>query len=136
MINDPHLPSSLKKYQSTYHHVVPFDPKSDKLLLLNFTATNTELNEQLLKDTNGLANYVNKKLKDEMHVTASVAMLNIVHSSTAAATCLMQPQAKNRAACTWESTFGPMQAHQCSHSWAGWCTVLLSIIVLAIMARP
>jgi len=64
MINDPHLPSSLKKYQSTYHHVVPFDPKSDKLLRLNFTATNVELNEQLLQDTDGLANYVSKKLKD------------------------------------------------------------------------
>jgi peptidoglycan LD-endopeptidase LytH len=52
----------LKKYQDTFHPVVPFDAKKDKLLRLDFTAANTELTEEILLDTEQFTTYINKKL--------------------------------------------------------------------------
>jgi murein DD-endopeptidase MepM/ murein hydrolase activator NlpD len=63
MINDPLLASSIKKYQDSFHAVVPFDVKNDRLLRLNFTATNTELTQELLQDSGGLNDYIKRKLK-------------------------------------------------------------------------
>jgi len=63
MINDPLLASSLKKYQNTFHPVVPFNAKKDKLLRMNFTATNTALNDENLKDGDKFASYVTQELK-------------------------------------------------------------------------
>jgi len=62
-MNDPVLAASLKKNQNTFHWVVPFDAKKDKLLRMNFTASNTELTRELLQDTEGLSGYINRKLK-------------------------------------------------------------------------
>ena len=64
MINNPKLASSLKKYQDTFHSVVPFNSKNDKLLQMNFTATNTELNNKELEDENRFAAYIDQKIKD------------------------------------------------------------------------
>src|SRR5438034_988571 len=64
MINNPVLAASLKKYQHTFHPVVPFNAKKDKLLQLNFTATNTELTNQILDDENRFTNYIKQKIKN------------------------------------------------------------------------
>jgi|SRR5205809_566045 len=64
MIYSPLLASSLKKYQNTFHTVVPFNPKNDKLLHMNFTATNTELNNDMVEDSDKFASYIKQKIKD------------------------------------------------------------------------
>ncbi len=63
MINNPQLASSLKKYQNTFHHVVPFNQKKDKLLHINFTATNTELTSNISEDGDKFASYIKQKIK-------------------------------------------------------------------------
>jgi murein DD-endopeptidase MepM/ murein hydrolase activator NlpD len=64
MINNPVLASSLKKYQHTFHEVVPFNSKKDKLLQMNFTATNTELSKINLEDGDQFASYIKQKIKN------------------------------------------------------------------------
>jgi murein DD-endopeptidase MepM/ murein hydrolase activator NlpD len=64
MINDPKLASSLKKYQNTFHTVVPFNSKKDKLVQMNFTATNTELNNTVLEDGDQFVSYIKQKIKN------------------------------------------------------------------------
>ena len=64
MINNPKFASSLKKHQSTFHTVVPFNAAKDKLLQMNFTATNTELNNKELEDANKFAAYIEQKIKN------------------------------------------------------------------------
>lgn len=64
MINTPALASSLKKYQDTFHNVVPFNKKTDKLVHMNFTATNMELNSEILEDDNRFSNYISQKIKN------------------------------------------------------------------------
>jgi murein DD-endopeptidase MepM/ murein hydrolase activator NlpD len=63
MINNPKLASSLKKYQNTFHAVVPFNHEKDKLLQMNFTATNRELTNLNLEDGNQFASYIKQKIK-------------------------------------------------------------------------
>ena len=64
MINNPALASSLKKYQHTFHTVVPFDSKKDKLSLMNFTATNTDLKNINVGDGDQFASYIKQKIKN------------------------------------------------------------------------
>ena len=64
MISNPVLASSFKKYQDTFHNVVPFNAKNDKLLHINFTSTNPELNNGILEDANRFESYVKQKIKD------------------------------------------------------------------------
>jgi murein DD-endopeptidase MepM/ murein hydrolase activator NlpD len=52
---------SIKKYKGTFHPVVPYE-KADKFLLLEFTNKNTELTDEILKDTNLFTKYINSKL--------------------------------------------------------------------------
>lgn len=63
MTNNLKLASSLKKYQNTFHNVVPFDSKKNKLLRMNFTATNMELNNTTLEDGDKFALYIKQKIK-------------------------------------------------------------------------
>lgn len=51
----------LREHAVTFHPVVPFE-KSDKLLLLDFTAANIELTDETLSNTNLFMRYVNEKL--------------------------------------------------------------------------
>lgn len=46
-----------------YGHVVPFDPAKDKLLLLDFTTANKELNDEVLGDVRNFSQYINEKLQ-------------------------------------------------------------------------
>lgn len=45
-------------------NIVPFDPVTDKLLLLDFTAANTALTEDIVNDTHRFSIHINQKLKD------------------------------------------------------------------------
>ena len=56
------LTSLLRASASLFSRVVPFSPGKDKLLLLDFTADNTELTETVLQDTKLFTNYINNQL--------------------------------------------------------------------------
>lgn len=55
----------LKKYQDTFHPVVPFEPANDKLIPLDFTANNKEITEVILSNTENFTTYVNQKITAE-----------------------------------------------------------------------
>jgi murein DD-endopeptidase MepM/ murein hydrolase activator NlpD len=52
----------LQAYAGFFHQVVPFE-QEDKLLLMDFTAKNTELTADIVNDTNRFIQYINAKLK-------------------------------------------------------------------------
>ncbi len=52
----------LKPYKSSFYPVVPFQ-KGDKLLLSDFTGRNTELTDEILKDTSLFTRYINSRLE-------------------------------------------------------------------------
>ena len=52
----------LTQHRSEFAPVVPLE-KTDKMLRMDFTAANTELTEEVLKDTNQFIRYVNEKLQ-------------------------------------------------------------------------
>lgn len=64
MIYHSKLVSSLKKYQNTFHTVVPFNHREDKLLQMNFTATNTDLKNLNPEDGDQFASYIKQKIKN------------------------------------------------------------------------
>lgn len=53
----------LRKYQTTFHPVVSFAPKKDKLLQLDFAASNKTLTKEIFNNTNKFSTYINDKLK-------------------------------------------------------------------------
>jgi hypothetical protein len=53
----------LKKYQHSFHPVVPFNPSTDKLFPFDFTENNKELTPEQIADTESFANYINAQLK-------------------------------------------------------------------------
>lgn len=57
------LENLLRKYQTTFHPVVPFNANTDKLLQLDFTGSNKTLTEEIFSDTNKFSTYINDKLK-------------------------------------------------------------------------
>ena len=58
------LSNLLLHAQGSYHPVVEFDPAADKLLLLNFTAANPELTDDMIAYTKHFSWYVDQKLKE------------------------------------------------------------------------
>ncbi len=52
----------LKKNSSTFHQVVPFNYKEDKLLQLDFTAANEALTDEMLLNTSSFSAYIQKLL--------------------------------------------------------------------------
>jgi peptidoglycan LD-endopeptidase LytH len=52
----------LRKHAGAFHPVVPFE-KKDRLLLLDFTERNNELNAEILENTNLFIKYINSKLE-------------------------------------------------------------------------
>jgi murein DD-endopeptidase MepM/ murein hydrolase activator NlpD len=63
MMNE--LITILKANQQTFTRVVPFSPGKDKLLLLDFTAANKELNEEVINNTRTFCSYINTTLEKE-----------------------------------------------------------------------
>jgi len=57
------LENLLRKYQSIFHPVVPFDAKKDKLLQLDFTSSNKTLTEEIFSDIKKFSLYINEQLK-------------------------------------------------------------------------
>ena len=58
------LAAYIKVHPGAIGKVVDFDAKTDKRYLLNLTASNAELTEQLVADTVAFSRYINKKLAD------------------------------------------------------------------------
>ena len=56
------LVSLLKENAALFAPVVPFSPGKDKLLLLDFTASNQELTDNILQDTKLFTQYINYQL--------------------------------------------------------------------------
>jgi peptidoglycan LD-endopeptidase LytH len=52
----------LSRYAQGFHPVVPFDPARDKVLALDFTATNTGLTREVLEDTGLFSDYIHNLL--------------------------------------------------------------------------
>lgn len=65
MIDKRRLTILLQKHQQEFASVVPFNPKEDKLLSLDFTANNKELTDEILSDTNHFSDYIHAKLRKE-----------------------------------------------------------------------
>lgn len=61
---DEKLIAMLKKNQTEFHPVIPFDPLKSKLLLLDFTAKNTRLSPGILSNTTAFCRYINQQLTD------------------------------------------------------------------------
>lgn len=53
----------LRKYQSTFHPVVPFDAKNDKLFRLDLTSNNKTLTEEIFSETQKFSFYITKQLQ-------------------------------------------------------------------------
>jgi murein DD-endopeptidase MepM/ murein hydrolase activator NlpD len=57
------LLSILRERQGSFHPIVPFNPKLDKLFPFDFTENNRELSVDQIEDTNKFSDYINKQLK-------------------------------------------------------------------------
>jgi len=53
----------LEKHKNEFHPVVPIDPTRDRLLLLDFTDSNKELNDEVLNDNDKFSDYITHTLK-------------------------------------------------------------------------
>ncbi|MES2848524.1 MAG: peptidoglycan DD-metalloendopeptidase family protein [Bacteroidota bacterium] len=62
-MNNTRLHNLLLHYQHTFHPVLAFDPDTDKLLPLDFTAANTQLNEDIITYTKHFTWHINQKLE-------------------------------------------------------------------------
>ena len=58
------IESLLRKYQSTFHPVVPFDAKHEKLLKFDFTSNNKTLTKDVFADTEKFSSYINTQLQN------------------------------------------------------------------------
>jgi murein DD-endopeptidase MepM/ murein hydrolase activator NlpD len=54
----------LRKYQHTFHPVVPFDSKNDKVLRFDLTSNNKTLTEEIFSDTQKFEEYVKAQLQN------------------------------------------------------------------------
>lgn len=54
----------LKKNQSSFYPVVPFNNEKDKLVLMDFTSTNSTLTSEIFDDTDKFSEYVEDILED------------------------------------------------------------------------
>jgi peptidoglycan LD-endopeptidase LytH len=62
MTTNNYLDSLLQQYQNQLQSVVPFNPDTEKLLLLDFTESNFELTPEIVNDTDAFSQYIDKKL--------------------------------------------------------------------------
>lgn len=65
MVSLSPLHNLLQQHSSTFHPVVPFDVKKNKLLKLDFTDANTELTDEMLSDINAFSEYMENLLGTE-----------------------------------------------------------------------
>ena len=55
--------NTIKKNQKEFHHVVSFNPDTERLRQMNFTAGNNELTEDMLGNTEQFIRYINQNLQ-------------------------------------------------------------------------
>jgi murein DD-endopeptidase MepM/ murein hydrolase activator NlpD len=53
----------IRKYQHTFGRVVDFNPATERLLPLDFTAQNKELTREILEEENNFSDYIKRKLE-------------------------------------------------------------------------
>jgi murein DD-endopeptidase MepM/ murein hydrolase activator NlpD len=53
----------IRKSQSDLHPVVPFNPKTERLLSIDLTGNNEEVTEEIFNDTSQFSNYIEEKRK-------------------------------------------------------------------------
>lgn len=70
----------LLKYTDTFAPVVAFNNKKDKLLKMNFTASNNEITEEITGNTDAFSAYVNNKLKHYTYGIGGYDELRTVYS--------------------------------------------------------
>ena len=63
MSKNPYLTAVLNNYMSGFHPVVPWSG-TEKIMLLDFTANNKDLTEEILKDNERFTDYINRKLSE------------------------------------------------------------------------
>jgi len=54
----------LRKFQHIFHSVISFNTAKDKLLLIDFTATNKTLTPEIFDDTEKFSVYINTQLQN------------------------------------------------------------------------
>src|SRR6476620_11965013 len=76
----------LRKYQTSFHPIVPFNPKTDKLFCLDFTSDNKTLTEDIFNDTKKLSSYINDQLQqvNAKHGIGGYNELRTIYSRSAA----------------------------------------------------
>jgi murein DD-endopeptidase MepM/ murein hydrolase activator NlpD len=57
------LEALLEKSRPSFHSVVPFDSKKDKLVRIDLTAGNSEITEKIINDTEEFSSYIRRKLE-------------------------------------------------------------------------
>ncbi len=55
--------SIIKKHQHSFHSIVSFDPKKDKLLALDFTENNQDLTAEIIENTEKFTAYIKQQLQ-------------------------------------------------------------------------
>ncbi len=63
MLQGDEFIGAVKNYRNDFHSVVPYLPNKDTLLHMDFTASNGELNDEILKDTYLFSQYIKNKLE-------------------------------------------------------------------------
>jgi peptidoglycan LD-endopeptidase LytH len=63
MANTEQIIHVLHKHQHSFHPVVSFNPKTDKLIHLDFTERNNELTKEIIENAEKFSNYINHKLQ-------------------------------------------------------------------------
>ena len=86
-MNTQPIISVLNRYAHDFHPVVDFNPATDKLLAMDFTAANEELTGEIIDDTKKFSAYVNQNSKMPMQSLALVVMLR-TEQCTVAVHCL------------------------------------------------
>jgi hypothetical protein len=56
------IDSIIKKYQESYHAVVPFDPANDKIMTLTLSESNKEITPQMIGDPDLYCKYIKDKM--------------------------------------------------------------------------
>lgn len=61
---DTSINEILKQHSKMFDLVVPFNPAKEKIMALDFTVSNQEINEDILSEIADFISYINRKLKE------------------------------------------------------------------------
>ena len=64
-MNGQGLSSVLNRHAARFHAVVPFDPATERLFPFDFTDRNADLGEDVIANTERLATYINRVLREQ-----------------------------------------------------------------------